>query len=1163
MNSEEIIHSTTVTSLSGEGWLLATDPQNVGKNESWFKAPRREARKTRIPWTIQAVFPGYIGAAWYWRELDMPANPHENGRYLLRFWDVDYLADVWVNGKHLGSHEGAQGRFILDATEAVNPGVKNVIAVRVLAVFGGPVEGIIRSQTPHGGSRDLNLGGIIDEVELIVAPEVRVDDVFVRADPDTGMVRVEASVWSEANKPVSLRTLFVVAPATSGEPVCEAEVSQEVKPGANTVIGNLKVPHPRLWDIKSPILYRLDTRARVAGSYSVSETSTRFGFRDFRFENGCYRLNGRRVFWTSAHTGADTPITICVPIDPEFLRKDLINLKEAGFTGIRFISMLGKRYQLDMADELGLMVYEESYASWMLAASDKLAERMDRSLTDMVLRDRNHPSVVMWGLLNETGAGPVFDHALASLPLMRRLDDTRLIMLGSGRSDATNVLNGLEIWKPEAGFAPCLAFNPKIHAISVITLFRSSEASVTPGVNGEYAVARWTAPTDGAYVVSAKFRGTGMFTTTDVHVLIAGKPVFDGFINQQGRGDRQAWSGKVQLVKGETLDFVVGGRTPAKGEWYEKWGHNTSLDVKISGCGVKADLAAEFSKAANPNGAWSYGLLAPGLTPVAATFKPFARCDTESNTSPGSLSNPGSSQWEDLLGDQHYYPRVPHRELEIARLRSIAINGKPHLLSEYGIGSGVDYTRFLRQCEQYGYEGAERYDAMKGALDTFLADWNRLKLEDTFASPEDFFRQCVAREAEMKTMGINALRSNPNLVGYGMTGLNDPLEYGEGFITNFRELKPGVTDAIFDGFYPVRWCTFAEPVNAYRGSKVLLEAVLSNQDAARPGQYPARVQVIGPDGRQVMDRTIAVTIPERPAGKEPPFAIPVFKEEVPIDGPSGKYRFLVTFQKGVAATGGEAVFYIADPADMPAVDTEVVLWGDDPELADWLADHEISARRYVPTANRRPQTGTREVILVSNAPGGGGTDEAWRDLLARIAQGSTAIFLCHDVFAKDGNPTARLPLANKGRLDMVCEYWFPQVYPKDEWNRRHALFDGLPAGGLMDYIYYREMIPDWRIVAQDPPDLSVAGTFRTSCPGAYWCDSLLSVYSFGAGRFILNCLRVREELGSDPTAERLLRNMLRFATTDAGKEATSLPTDWAERRFAAAAVNWPRAPVCG
>jgi len=80
------------------------------------------------------------------------------------------------------------------------------------------------------------------------------------------------------------------------------------------------------------------------------------------------------------------------------------------------------------------MVYEEPYASWCLEPR-RNGERYDASLLGMVRRDRNHPSVVIWGLLNETPDGPVFRHAASVLPALRRLDDSRMVMLNSGRWD--------------------------------------------------------------------------------------------------------------------------------------------------------------------------------------------------------------------------------------------------------------------------------------------------------------------------------------------------------------------------------------------------------------------------------------------------------------------------------------------------------------------------------------------------------------------------------------------------------------------------------------------------------------------------------------------------------------------------------------------------------
>jgi hypothetical protein len=1129
--------ATRITSLDGDAWCLAPDPKNVGVAEKWWEGPRPEAKPAKVPWTIQGIFPGYGGVAWYWREVEIPANPHVGGRYLLRFWDVDYLADVWVNGTHVGRHEGAQARFTFDVTAAVKPGQGNRIAVRVLSPWDREIDGFIRGQTPHGGYRGFNFGGILDSVELIAAPQVRMDDLFVRADPATGKVRLEAGLRNESKEAAQGSIEFTVASAASGEPVSTVHLEQNIAPGTSTLCTELPVANPRPWQLEEPFLYRATGRLKIAGSASTDETATRFGFRDFRFEKGCFRLNGRRVFWRFAHTGADTPATVRVPYDPGLLRRDLLNLKAMGFNTVRFISIMGQRFQLELCDEIGLMVYQESHASWMLDDSPKLAERMDNSFAGMVLRDRNHPSVVAWGLLNETGEGSVFRHAVASLPLFRRLDDSRLVMLGSGRFDSPgNAMNGLEVWKPETGAAPCLTHNPKPYGICCVTLWRPGEVALIPGTKGEYGAVRWTAPADGDYRVSARFRGAGTYTGTEVRVLAAGKPVYGSFINLNGHDDQCAYAGTVHTAKGQTLDFIVGGRTRAGGAWYEHWAHNTTLSATIaSSNGTTNNLETDFSNSRNPNGAWSYGWLAAGAAPDPSTFKPFTRCQAEKGEVVGGLSNPGSDQWEDVLADLHFYPRVPHRELEIGRLRTIAGNDHPLLLSEYGVGSGVDLPRMLRHYEQIGMDSSDGAHDIKVRLTAFNADWERLKLADTFASPEDFFGQCVARMAGLRKMGINAIRSNPHIVGYGLTSCVDPLTYGEGLTTAFRELKPGTMDAMFDAFYPVRWCTFVEPVHVYRGSKVHLEAVLSNEDAAPPGQYPARLQIVGPDNRQVWNRRTSVTVPTRQPGQEPPYATPMFSENLPVDGPSGKYRFLVAFEKGVAASGGEAEFYVTDPADMPSVDAAVVTWGDDPELTQWLKEHAVKVRPYAPGLAK-----TREVILVSYAAGGDGNAEAWRDLARRIAQGSTAVFLTLDVFKKAGHPLGWLPLANKGTLGMVSEYTFPQVYPKDEWVKRHPLFEGLPCGGLMDYTFYREIVPDLRYWGQAIPDEPVAGAFRTSCPGHH-SELMLSVYHLGAGRFILNSLRVRQALGQDPTAERLLRNMLRYAATDLGKPLPPLP----------------------
>jgi beta-galactosidase/beta-glucuronidase len=136
------VRGTTVLSLDGQ-WLLATDPQNIGRDGKWWTAPRLDAKRTKVPWIIQDAFPGYHGVAWYWKEFEAPANPVPGGRTLLRFWQVDYKADLWLNDAAVGSHEGCESPFVFDVTDLIRPNAKNRLAVRVLNPTHQPIDGIV------------------------------------------------------------------------------------------------------------------------------------------------------------------------------------------------------------------------------------------------------------------------------------------------------------------------------------------------------------------------------------------------------------------------------------------------------------------------------------------------------------------------------------------------------------------------------------------------------------------------------------------------------------------------------------------------------------------------------------------------------------------------------------------------------------------------------------------------------------------------------------------------------------------------------------------------------------------------------------------------------------------------------------------------------------
>ena len=230
----------TVQSLDGDGWRIATDANNEGREAKWFSAPRKEAKPTKVPWIIQDAFPGYHGVAWYWREFDAPTNPHLGGRYLLRFWAVDYLAEVWLNGTRMGGHEGGETPFVLDVTDAIRAGAnkKNLLAVRVLNPRHERIDGIVLNETPkqarvipyHAGAA-YNHGGITGSVELLVTPAVRVEDLFARAEPKTGTIKIQVNVRNASTTTAQGRLEFTVAPAASGETLSGVALERELAPG--------------------------------------------------------------------------------------------------------------------------------------------------------------------------------------------------------------------------------------------------------------------------------------------------------------------------------------------------------------------------------------------------------------------------------------------------------------------------------------------------------------------------------------------------------------------------------------------------------------------------------------------------------------------------------------------------------------------------------------------------------------------------------------------------------------------------------------------------------------------------------------------------------------------------------------------------------------------
>ncbi len=1146
--SAEIL--TQVLRLDGTNWRLGIDPGNTGRKAKWYEAPLRDALPATVPGVIQSGFPEYHGVAWYWHEFSAPANPHADGRYWLRFHAVDYLAEVWLNGVKLGGHEGAQEPFLLEATTVIKPGAANILAVRVLNPTHGLIDEI-RLEEVAEGRRDYpkpednayNTGGIIDSVELLIAPVVRVAELQVVPDWKTGDVHVVVDLHNAGAKPVDGEIRLTIAPAAGIETAAAINTLKLLDPGATKVEEVLHVSDHRLWEINSPYLYRVTARIRNAHDFSADESSTICGFRDLRFEDGYFRFNGHRIHLHGAlYTILQYPVMLSVPYDDDLFRRDMLNMKMLGLNIARITCgpALPAR-MLEVTDELGLLVCEEHFAARELEPSRFMEERWNESVRQVIRRDRNHPSIVMWCLLNEYFADDkLLRHAAQSLDLVRSLDQTRLVLLNSGGFDR-------------------LAGPGAPHGASVVkqsTL--GGSLLLQPGPEGEYSVVRWTCPESGAYTISGALsiymRRALAETAAGFQVLLDGKSIFDAALKGNEKGVANApFTLKRVLTKGDTLDFAQGpggvSADPAVA-----W-RRLSANIRSS-AGDEHDMGAEFSTNTNPNGVWRYGYFSPGSKPNAATFKLFD-VDDPLRKKLGNLSNPGSSQWETHISDIHPYQSFPHTAEIIHGMRSMR-TGAPILLSEFGVCGGQDYPRYMRHYEQLGRENSAEAGLFRQKLDEFMGHWQRFRLDECWTQPEDYFAQSQRTHASLVLNDYNAWLANPDIVGFfNSTQIVDAWYHGAGITNYFRELKPGMADTYTDVMSPVRWCLFVNPVNLYRGTSVRCEASLLNLDRLKPGQYPVRFQVTGPKATRVFEKTVQVEIPAADTNPEPPFVRQVFSEDIKIDSPSGKYRFLATFEHGAAAGGGDVEFYVGDAAEMPPVRHEVVLYGHDPELAAWCAARGIRINNALAEEQRE-----REIILISGTFSGDRLT-FFTNLAERMARGSAAVFLNPDILIDPvaggaepasprggGLPLRWAPLTPSSRpaLATVRNWYFRM----DHWAKPHPIFDGLPAAGIMDYTFYRDLLSDRLLDIAEPPRESVCGVVQTSV--VFWGDRsqfqepeaglMLSIYQSHAGCFIVNTLRIRENLGIVPAAERLLRNILNYAAKDLEQPLAPLPTDF-------------------
>ncbi|HLV88267.1 MAG TPA: glycoside hydrolase family 2 TIM barrel-domain containing protein [Candidatus Sulfotelmatobacter sp.] len=384
--------------------------------------------------------------SWYRKHLK-PGDSWRDQLVSLRFQGVMTVADVYLNGKHLATHKGGYTPFDVDLTNALKFGADNVIAVRV--------DSRVQPHIPPEGAPEVSpsglyffannghlarlapkmygyylFGGIQRDVELRITNKlhiVRVYYVTKRVQPDAAVAAM-ITVRNDRASPVDASVRVRLRDHDRNE---VASIASKVKLNAgeerDVPLSVDPISNPHLWSPDHPDRYIAE--AEIADPAAISDREdTWIGLREIDWQDGVFHINGKRLQLRGLNRHQTYPF-IGGSVPNRLQRRDALTLKYGlGVNAVRSSHYPPDPEFLDECDRLGILVMDE-FPSWQYVGKDaEWKENAVRATREMILRDRNHPSVFVWGVRANEGSfseGDDRDLYDKTYGLVRQLDPSR------------------------------------------------------------------------------------------------------------------------------------------------------------------------------------------------------------------------------------------------------------------------------------------------------------------------------------------------------------------------------------------------------------------------------------------------------------------------------------------------------------------------------------------------------------------------------------------------------------------------------------------------------------------------------------------------------------------------------------------------------------------
>ena len=396
-------------------WFFTIDRFDTGLRQHWYKDIHLSASEREAPWdydlaqgeTVEVPscwnfakpeYFHYEGTSWYTRVFEHNTE-EQSERIFLRIGAAHYETKVFLNGAYLGRHRGGSTPFYVELTEHLTDTNYLMLAVNNERK---------PARVPMRHFDWFNYGGVFRDVELIRLPHVFIQDVFVRLLPDAKTIAVDMTLSGKIDGIATIRI-----------PELSVDESITIQNGA----GSISIEKtPEYWSPETPKLYDMEVR------YNDERIQDRIGFRTIATDGQSILLNGTQIKLRGIAVHEDDA-DMGRATSEEDIRRRFAHAKELGANFMRLAHYPHHEMAARIADEVGILLWEEVPVYWAIDFENPdTFDDANNQLSELILRDRNRASVIVWSVGNEnadTDARLAFMQRLVETA--RTLDASRLV----------------------------------------------------------------------------------------------------------------------------------------------------------------------------------------------------------------------------------------------------------------------------------------------------------------------------------------------------------------------------------------------------------------------------------------------------------------------------------------------------------------------------------------------------------------------------------------------------------------------------------------------------------------------------------------------------------------------------------------------------------------